>query len=216
MPYTFPFDTCEIPYRHSSSIAQPYSVSVNLVTLTILVIAVVMTKNPYIRAFFVFLGLFEAFHIYSHIQHLPGNTQIIIIHVLAYLVNLSFLAIFIHLTGRVTPLFLAVYGAIVLLDIYFLFKHVFIGYFSTQIALIVWVIVFYWTFIRRYIPLGWLIALVVLFALIIALFVVEMKYCESMMAKHPFPYHTFLELVGTLVIVVFVRMFLFLENRGKN
>lgn len=214
MPYTFPFNTCEVPYKHSNAIAQPYSVAVNLITLSILVVAVVLAKNPYIRAFFVFLGLFEAFHIYSHIQHLPGNTQIIVIHLLAYLVNLSLLAIFIHLTGRVTPLFLTVYGAIILLDVFFLFKHIFIGYFSTQITLIVWVVLSYWTFIRRYIPVGWLIALFALFALIVALFVLEMKYCESMMANYPFPYHTFLECVGTLVIIVFVRMFMYLDKRS--
>ena len=213
MTYTFPFDTCEIPYRHSKHIAQPFSALINVISVGILVIAIVLAKTSSIQVFFGALLVFELIHTYSHIRHLPGHIQMNVIHAVAYIVNLSYLAIFIGLTGTVSPYLLVSYAAILLLDVYFFARNQFLGYFTTQIVLGLLVTVFYMNYILRFVPIYWLIALLGLNVVLIALFINEKNNCASMLASRPFPYHILVEWIGLVVIVVYIRILLFLNAR---
>jgi len=205
--YTFPFDTCEIPYHANSIIAQPYSFVLNFISSCILLYAAFTTKDIYIKVFFGLLFLFEFIHTCSHFTHIPGRIQINTIHFVAYLVNFSYFAIFIHLTKRVPSYkIMAVYVSIILLDMVFFNKNIFLGYFTTQISLFVVINLYYFNYITANISYYYLISFFMLVVLIILLFINEQENCKKMLDKKPLPYHIMIEITGGIIFILYVIM----------
>lgn len=203
--YIFPFDTCEIPYRTNSIIAQPYSFVVNLISSCILLYAAFTTKDIYIKVFFGLLFLFEFIHTGSHFTHIPGKIQITTIHFVAYMVNFSYFAIFIHLTKRIPSYeIMALYVLIILLDIVFFYKNKFIGYFITQISLLVLINLYYFNYITENISYYYLITFFILVVILILLFINEQENCKKMLDNKPLPYHIIVETVGVLIFSLYV------------
>ena len=97
--YTFPFSTCETPTTSLGLVAQPFSAAVNLVSVAIILFFLAASRSYTTRTFFLILLLFESWHTYSHITHVPGHVQVDVIHVLSYLLNLSLLYMFVQFTG---------------------------------------------------------------------------------------------------------------------
>lgn len=213
MTYTFPFDTCEIPYHHSKYIAQPYSATINGITAIIVLIAFFMARDPYVRAVLAALFLFEAFHTLSHLTHLPGTLQTTLIHGIAYGFNACFLAMLVHFTGVLNPILLIGAVGIVAADIYFLSRRIFFGYFMTQIVLFLWISAFYIAFLKTTIPppVLWMFALLIL--CLIALFANEIQHCKRMLNHHPFPYHAVIELIGSAIFLMYIWILRRIESR---
>ena len=203
--YTFPFSTCEIPYQTSTKIAQPYSFIINLVSTIILVYALLTSKNLYIQLFFGILILFEGFHTYSHYKHLDGDIQTKIIHILAYLANIFYLMIFINITKIIPPLeIFLLYGFVIVLDLIFFIKKIFIGYFIAQLILIIITNLYFYKYVMNRLPYYYIHIFMVLMILLIILFLNEMYHCKNMLLHYKFPYHAIIETVGVLIFVLYV------------
>lgn len=163
-----------------------------------------MARDPYVRAVLAALFLFEAFHTLSHLIHLPGTIQTTVIHFIAYGFNVCFLAMLVHFTGVLNPILLIGAVGIVALDVYFLHRHIFFGYFMTQILLFLWISVFYISFLQTYIPspVLWLFGALIL--LLIVLFANEIRNCKRMLNHRPLPYHAVIELVGSFIFLMYI------------
>lgn len=203
--YLFPFHTCERPYAISNHVAQPYSVLVNLISCFILIYALFTSRNRYIQFFFGTLFVFEMVHTYSHYRHLPNKIQLKIIHMLAYLVNITYLLVFVNITGRIPPIqILVIYFVLVLLDLKFFSDQKFIGYFTTQLLIISLTNIYFYPIVSHIIPKQYLIAFVTLILILILLFLNEMYNCEKMLNHMLFPYHVIVESIGVIIFVVYV------------
>lgn len=216
-PYTFPFDTCEVPYTHTNKIAQPFSFVVNLISCSILLYALLISQDIYIKIFFGLLLLFEAIHTYSHFKHVHGYIQINTIHVVAYLVNISYLLIFINLTQEVPSIaFWIIYFGIIILDVLFFTKNIFLGYFTTQLSLIALTNIYYYTFIIQNVPSYYLYMLFILIILLIGLFINEKNNCKKMIEQRKFPYHVIVESIGVIIFLIYVTILLKLDRVYKK
>jgi len=203
--YTFPFDTCEIPYSKTSIIAQPYSFTVNLLSSCIILYALFNTNDIYIKTFFGLLFLFELIHTISHFIHIPGNIQNNIIHFIAYLVNFSYFAIFIHLTQTMPSIgILLIYLLIIILDIILLYKQKFLGYFITQLSLIVLINLYYFNYITKHVSCNYIYLFFILTVIVILLFINEKENCKKMLDKKELPYHIIVETMGVPLFILFI------------
>ena len=231
--YVFPFSTCEVPQRHGF-IAQPYSAMVNLLSVfTILYFLLFRINSLYssprkpktsfkpsfsslssalpLRCVLISLLLFELWHTFSHVHHITNKKlQLNVIHSLAYLINLSYLWFFYHVSqrrpGNWTCIILLL---LVVLDVYAFFNLSFFFYFLTQIVMFSLIMYEYRFFLpKRYLP--WMMFLVVI---IISLFVNEMWNCKTLLKRQPFPYHALLETVGLVLIWMICRALL---NMHRN
>lgn len=206
MNYTFPFDTCEIPYKNG--ISQPYSVLINL--LSCLVIFNYLTKCQSNHSFFLLLSffIFELFHTFSHSIHIPGKIQIIVIHLLAYIVNL-FLLNFFYKRNNFYPnkYFLLILTFLFCLDITGLILNKFFIFFSTQVAIFL-LILFYYKNDFEQISINKLKNIAIISLLITFLILNEILNCQKMLKKYPnFPFHVFIEILGVVFLYQFCRIF---------
>ena len=196
--YTFPFNTCEKP--KSGLIAQPYSVFFNLVSCAIVVYFLTKTKSIWPALLLLSILLFEMFHTFSHAVHIKGNGQIIITHLLAYLVNLCyFLALYKYSDVLPSALFLFYLGGVILFDVY-AFKHLpFIFYLSSQFLIFISLFLYYFKYfsaeMKARIPL-----IFSLTGVILLLFINETYNCAKMLEKFSFPFHILIEITAIFIV----------------
>ena len=91
--FTFPFDTCEKP-NDDAFAAQPYSVVVNVISCCVVAYFLWKAKTFHATVLLVGLLLFDLSHTFSHFVHIQSSVQITLVHVLAYVLNFSFLLSF--------------------------------------------------------------------------------------------------------------------------
>jgi len=230
--YVFPFSTCEIPQPHGI-IAQPYSAMVNFMSVLIILYFLFFSLyssprkpktsfKPFFSSFFsalplrcvlISLLLFELWHTFSHVHHISNKKlQLNVIHSLAYLINLSYLWFFYHISqrrpGNWTCIFLFI---LVSLDVYAFFNLSLFFYFLTQIVMFSLIMYEYRSFLpKQYLP--WMMCLVVI---IIILFVNEMWNCKTLLKRTPFPYHALIETVGLVLIWMICRALVNMHNRHR-
>lgn len=213
--FTFPFDTCEKPQETFQLggviIAQPFSVAVNMISICIILYYLLKTTNLYTFLLIFMLFLFELFHTFSHMIHLNGKTQNIIVHVLAILVNICYLYAFYRSTKLLpSKKFIAFLTLIGILDIYFLNHYTFLYTVFTQILIFSSIFLYYKSKLssnyQSKIP--YIIAIMILILIVLAN---ERYNCKKMLEIYPnFPFHIIIEGLGiigfSLVLPVLVKL----------
>lgn len=193
--YNFPFDTCEKPYE--DGITQPYSVAIN--SIVCIMIFYFLCKSQSFQSFLLLFSIlcFELFHVFSHTIHIKGHIQTNIIHILAYLVNIT---LFYLLTKYSYPssVFLFFCFTIILFDIYAVFFMNVIYQIISQIVLLSFILTYYTSTIKKYVNQN----AIMLFLVLGILLIVNEKYnCHTMQIFYPdFPYHIFIEII---IFVIF-------------
>jgi hypothetical protein len=197
--YTFPFNTCEPPNK--KGIAQPYSVFFNLVSCGIIIYFLSITENLSSRLLLFSILLFEMFHTFSHSIHLPNHSQIIITHVLAYLVNFCYLyALYRYSNVFPSNAFLVYLLIVVLFDIYAFLNLPFVFYLSSQFLLFISLFLYYYDYFTENVKTKIPIIFILTF-LIVLLFINESYNCEKMLEKCSwFPFHIFIEITAIFIV----------------
>ena len=195
--YTFPFNTCEEP--KSGLIAQPYSVFFNLVSCAIILYFLTKTKSIWPALLLLSILLFEMFHTFSHAVHIKGSGQVIITHLLAYLVNFCyFLALYKYSHILPSALFLFYLGAVILYDVYAFNNLPFIFYLSSHFLIFISLFLYYYTYfsaeMKARIPLIFCLTVVVFL-----LFINETFNCKTMLENYSFPFHILIEITAIFI-----------------
>jgi hypothetical protein len=203
--YKFPYDTCE---RKSTTniIKQPYSTIIGIITCVLIIVFIFLAKSLPTKLFFTSLLIFESFHTYSHFTHLPGNTQVNIIHPTAYLVTFSLLIWIIYQT-KIYPSFgfISILSVLYCFDIYAFHYLPFIFYFVSQNIIFISILFSYYSFLPKTLIQN--IPLILLFSfLIIGFEVNEIFNCNRMLQFYPqFPYHILVEISGLVVFYLIAK-----------
>jgi hypothetical protein len=197
--YTFPFSTCEKPNKNG--ISQPYSVFFNLVSCIIIIYFLLQTKNTFSFLLLLSILLFELFHTLSHSIHLVGNIQIIITHLLAYLVNISYFVALYNYT-HIFPniLFICLLFIIIIFDIYAFNNLSFIFYLTSQFLIFISLFLYYYEYfpksMKNKIPFIFFLTISILL-----LFLNESYNCKKMLKIFPFfPFHIFIEIIAVFIV----------------
>lgn len=197
--YTFPFHTCEKPNK--KGIAQPYSAFFNIVSCIIIIYFLFHTEKNSSRLLLVSILLFEIFHTFSHCIHINNHSQIIITHLLAYLVNFCYLFALYHYSN-VFPnsIFLIYLFIVILFDIYAFHNLSFIFYLSSQFLIFSSLFLYYYS----YFPPSFQNKIPTIFALtllIVILFINESYNGKKMLDKFPnFPFHILIEITAIFIV----------------
>ena len=204
--YTFPFHTCEKPNK--TGIAQPYSAFFNIVSCIIIIYYLFNTENIHSKLLLISILLFELFHTFSHCVHINNHSQIIITHLLAYLVNFSYLYALYHYS-HVFPniLFLIYLFIVILFDIYAFQNLSFIYYLSSQFLIFISLFLYYYSYFppifQNKIPIIFALTL-----LIVILFINESYNGKIMLEKFPnFPFHIFIEITAIFIVYNICNIF---------
>ena len=211
----FPFNTCEI---RGEIVDQPYSASINILSCIILLYLLMQAKHIEIQFFIISLLLFQAYHAYSHMfwnDNQYSLENVYIIHFISYIIIIALITAISFISGN--PPYIPVILAAILLDIYILYNYIGTVYNAVS-GINIWVIVLIsglWNVklpavVERLLPV-----LLILFAIIIALFFNEKYNCEAMMNTYAFPYHTAIEICGLIISSLFAYIFILLETNKK-
>jgi len=205
--YIFPFDTCEKTDKHNI-VAQPYSVFFNIVICATILFFLLQTRTYH--SFFLLLSflIFESFHTFSHIMHIPGNIQINITHVLAYFMNIAFFIVLYQYTNIFpSNIFILYLFLLVCLDIYLVFKTSFIYYLISMSMIFISLLLYFFIYLPKSIQnsIYYIISIVLI---IISLFINEKINCKSMLSFYPdFPFHIFIEIMGVFLFYIICSNF---------
>ena len=214
-PKPFPFNTCEV---RGDIVDQPYSASINVLSCIILLYLLSQAKHLEIRLFIASLFVFQAYHAYSHMfwnENEYSLQHVYIIHATSYIIIIALITAISFISGEIP--YIPIIFAAILLDIFILYNY--IGTVYTAISGInMWVIILItglWNvklpeIVKQLLPI-----LLMLFAVIIALFFNEKYNCDAMMNAYPFPYHTAIEICGLIISSLFAYIFLLLEKNKK-
>lgn len=192
-------NTCEKP--NEKGIAQPYSAFFNVVSCIIIIYYLFHTEKNYSKVLLVSILLFELFHTFSHCIHINNHSQIIITHLLAYLVNFSYLFAlynYSHVFPNIT--FLIYLFLVILFDIYAFQNLSFIFYLSSQFLIFSSLFIYYYS----YFPTSFQDKIPTIFALtllIVILFINESYNGKKMLESFPnFPFHIFIEITAIFIV----------------
>jgi hypothetical protein len=133
------------------------------------------------------------------------------IHSISYLIIIALVIAISFITKQ--PPNIPIIFTVILLDIYILYNYIGTVYNAIS-GINIWVVVLItglWNFrlpdvVKRLLPI-----LLMLFAVIIALFFNEKYNCDAMMSAYQFPYHIAIEIMGLIISSLFAYMFLLLE-----
>lgn len=210
-PKPFPFNTCEV---RGDIVDQPYSASINVLSCIILLYLLSQAKHLEIRLFIASLFVFQAYHAYSHMfwnDNEHSLEHVYIIHSISYIIIVALINAISFISGEL-PNIPIIFTAI-LLDIYILYNY--IGTLYNAISGInIWVIVLItglWNVKLPAVAKQLLPILLMLFAVIIALFFNEKYNCSAMMDTYVFPYHIAIEICGLIISSLFAYIFILLE-----
>ena len=206
--YIFPFSTCE-KVDIASWVAQPWSAFVNALSTIILLAMMFIARSPVVKLAILSYAMFEAWHTFSHMVHIPGESQTLVVHILGYVMTFTTLAAIITLSGSGMPPLWFLLGLVVII--------------VTDIALFIWVgglpiiisglAVFAFIILANYkiLPAHFYYLLpyfIVGLAVLIALFVNESYNCRWMMEARQLPYHAIVEVVGLVLFTMLGWCFL--------
>jgi hypothetical protein len=204
--YTFPFDTCE--KVNKNGIAQPYSTLFNLINCIIIILFLAKTQKNYTFILLFSILCFELFHLFSHMVHIPGSKQTIIIHILSYFVNLAFFYVFYSYTNVIPKQEFIIYLILLIcFDIYAFCNLSIIYYLISQSIIFISLLIYYLPLLPDFIQ--WSIHQIIFFvSIIIILFINEKKNCKRMLEIYPhFPYHIFIETIGIILFYIICSNF---------
>jgi len=205
--YTFPFSTCE-KKTDNSIFAQPFSAIVNIITCFVIIYFLLKTENVHSFLLLSSILVFELFHAFSHMIHVPGKIQTIVTHFLAYCINFAFL-LFFYIYSKTLPsiLFILFYIFLIFLDIYAFFNMNVVYYIFSQALLFLSVLFYYYSFLNKNIK-DQVNVLCFLVILIIFLFLNEIYNCQNMLSFYSgFPYHVLIEIAGMYTFYVICSAF---------
>jgi hypothetical protein len=210
-PKPFPFNTCEV---RGDIVDQPYSASINILSCIILLYLLSQAKHIEIQFFILSLFIFQAYHAYSHLfwnENEYSLQHVYIIHTTSYIIIIALITAISFISGELPniPIILAA----ILLDIFILYNYIGTVYNAIS-GINMWVIILItglWnvklpTVVKQLLPM-----LLMLFAVIIALFFNEKYNCDAMMNAYQFPYHIAIEICGLIISALFAYIFLLLE-----
>jgi hypothetical protein len=204
--YTFPFDTCETP--KNIFFAQPYSVSINF--LSTLVILYFLFKTRTLHAFILLFSLllFDLSHTYSHFIHIKSSIQITLVHVLAYILNFSFLYALYKYTNKLPSFPLIIFLIVILsFDIYAFFNLSLLYYIFTQILFFFSIFIYYYGSLSKNMKKR-LNILLILIGIIYLGFINEAFNCKRMLEIIPnFPFHAIIEILILFAVYFFSLTF---------
>ena len=211
----FPFNTCEV---RGEIVDQPYSASINILSCIILLYLLLQAKHIEIQFFIISLLLFQAYHAYSHMYWNDNEyslEHVYIIHSITYIIIIALITAISFISGNLP--YIPVILVAILLDIYILYNYIGTVYNAIS-GINIWVIVLItglWNVklpivVKRLLPV-----LLILFAVIIALFFNEKYNCDAMMNTYVFPYHIAIEIFGLVISSLFAYIFILLET-NKN
>jgi hypothetical protein len=204
--YTFPFNTCETVNKNG--IAQPYSAFFNLITCCVIFYFLLQTKNNYTFLLLLSIFIFEFFHAFSHVIHIPGPLQINITHLLTYIMNIAFFYVFYCVTNFYPSIIFIIYMFfLILIDIYAFSNFSFVYYLATQSLIFISLLFYYYPLMSKFIQKS--IHLIFLIVLIVILLFLNEKYnCKAMMSIYPhFPYHIIIEITGIILFYIICNSF---------
>jgi hypothetical protein len=193
--YKFPKDTCELSNK---VLKQPYSAFVNLVSIIVLVLFLLFSRNFYISCIFISLIFFEIIHCYSHMKHLDSNRQALLIHLISYITLISIAFVFYKKSSYRPHLYLVLLWIV----LFFIDLGLFIAKISNLYTIILTSIEFLLLFIM-YSKLffttttkPWMITVITFACLIILALINEAIFCNQLMSIKKLPYHIIVELFG--------------------
>ena len=200
--FTFPFDTCETP--KNKYFAQPYSVSINFIS--ILIVLYFLFKVHTLHAFLLLFSLllFDISHTFSHFIHINPGIQIKLVHVLAYFLNFAFFYALYKCTKKVPCIPFIIFLIIILLfDIYAFFNLSLLYYLFTQILFFFSIFIYYYQSLPKSMKQNLNILLIII-GMIYLGFVNEVFNCKKMLEKFPnFPFHAIIELLSLFAVYFF-------------
>ena len=214
-PKPFPFNTCEV---RGEIVDQPYSASINVLSCIILLYLLSQAKHIEIQFFILSLFIFQAYHAYSHMfwnENEYSLQHVYIIHATSYIIIIALITAISFISGEIP--YIPIIFAAILLDIFILYNYIGTVYNAIS-GINMWVIILItglWNvklpeIVKQLLPI-----LLMLFAVIIALFFNEKYNCDAMMNAYPFPYHTAIEICGLIISSLFAYIFLLLEKNKK-
>ena len=208
MDFVFPFSTCE---NVNSSGMQPVSALVNIMTTLILVVCIFISNKMPVKIALGSFAMFEAFHAFSHIKHIPGAIQTNIVHVLGYLMSFATLYAILALGGKrshgMAQSSILILMGLVALDLYVWIFVKGIYTIFTGLAIFASVVVLNHDILPRLLKRG-LPFLLAGLLIIFGLFVNEHYNCERMMRYKEFPYHIAVEIMGLVLFTALAIMLL--------
>jgi hypothetical protein len=204
--YTYPFDTCE--KSNENGIAQPYSALFNLINSMMIIYFLFKTKKNYTFILLFSLLCFELFHVFSHINHIQGDIQTNIQHLLTYSINLSVFYVFYCYTNKLPSYkFIFYLIALICFDIYSINYLTLIYYLSSQFAIFISLLLYYLPLLPKFIHTS-VYQIIFLVCCIIFLFWNEKHNCEKMLKIYPsFPFHILIETVGIITFYIICKNF---------
>ena len=204
--FTFPFDTCETP--KNEFFAQPYSVSINIMSTIIILYFLFNTRSLHAFLLLFFLLLFDLSHVFSHFIHIKSRIQITLVHVLAYILNFAFLYALYKNTNKLPSMPLSIFLILVLtFDVYAFFNLSLLYYLFTQILFFFSIFIYYYGLLSKSIQRN-LNILLCLIGIIYLGFINEVFNCKKMLEIFPsFPFHAIVELIILFAIYYFCLTF---------
>jgi len=204
--FTFPFDTCETPKNHF--FAQPYSVSINIMSTIIILYFLFNTRTLHAFLLLFSLLLFDLSHTFSHFIHIKSSIQITLVHVLAYILNFAFLYALYKYTNKLPSITLSIFLLLVLtFDVYAFFNLSLLYYLFTQILFFFSIFIYYFGSLSKSMNKN-LNILLCLIGVIYLGFINEVFNCKRMLEIYPsFPFHAIIELIILFAIYFFSLTF---------
>jgi len=201
--FTFPFDTCEKP-NDDAFAAQPYSVVVNVISCCVVAYFLWKAKTFHATVLLVGLLLFDLSHTFSHFVHIQSSVQITLVHVLAYVLNFSFLyALYKHTKIQPSASLLVFLFLVLAVDVYAFFHLSLLYYLFTQILFFFSVLFYYYRHLNKTIQ-NTLHISIFLIGIVYLGFINEIFNCKKMLRAFPeFPFHAIVEII-ILFAVYFV------------
>jgi hypothetical protein len=205
--HLFPFTTCEKPLKHAF-IMQPVSALINVVCCLILMYYVYMAKTFNVKLMLCTFLCFQAWHAFSHMQHIRSSIQANVIHIIAYTVSATLLYSVISLSGKApSAAFFAVLIAVLCIDIY-VWLHVG-GLWMIMTGLSIMTLVVFgnlWVFPKAL--MNNLICLAVGFLILLAFIINEKINCQYMLQIYELPYHALIEATGLVLFWLLAQLFI--------
>jgi hypothetical protein len=204
--FIFPFTTCEKP--HDGPIKQPMSALINAISAIILLAFTLSAKTYPVMIMFLAFFSFEVFHTFSHMYHIPGQFQTIIIHILGYSISVTTLISILYLSK--TPLTYYLIGILITLisiDIYILFYVKDIWTVISGLTILLLVFFISYTKLPRFFQKNLWYLVIGLF-LLYGLIYNETMNCAKMLNYAIFPYHIFIEILGLMLFTYLSYNFL--------
>ena len=195
--YRFPFDTCECVSKNPYA-AQPFSALINAIS-TLLLSSLCTLFSPCIEVTAVLstYAMFEAWHTWSHMQHVPGKLQKRVVHVLG--LTMAFVTLWmiqsLSCNAAFTPLFLSVLIVLISLDVVTIITQNDFAGIATGLSIFAWVVAGRWEILPVFVrdALVWLLPGV---GALLLLFINEAINCEKLLKWRRLPYHAIIEIWG--------------------